>query len=123
MIQSIVGTPSYNKKRISVSQKRQITIPLEFFKIVGIGHEVECFVQNNEIVIRPVREISGEFDEQILADLISHGYSGEELLEKFKEMRKKIRPAVESLISDAKQAAEGKGEYVTYKDVFGTEDK
>jgi bifunctional DNA-binding transcriptional regulator/antitoxin component of YhaV-PrlF toxin-antitoxin module len=58
------------KKRISVSQKRQITIPIEFFNSIGIDKEVDCYVQNNAIVIRSVREGVGEFDEQILADLI-----------------------------------------------------
>jgi bifunctional DNA-binding transcriptional regulator/antitoxin component of YhaV-PrlF toxin-antitoxin module len=69
------------KKRISVSQKRQITIPMEFYNSLGIDKEVECYVQNNAIVIRPVRESSGEFDEQILADLIAQGLSGQELLD------------------------------------------
>ena len=95
------------KKRISVSQKRQITIPIEFFNAVGIEKEVECYIQNNAIVIRPVRENGGEFDEQILADLISQGLSGEELLARFKEIRKKIRPAVEGLIAEAERAAKG----------------
>jgi bifunctional DNA-binding transcriptional regulator/antitoxin component of YhaV-PrlF toxin-antitoxin module len=40
------------KKRISVSQKRQITIPIEFFNSIGIDKEVECYVQNNAIIIR-----------------------------------------------------------------------
>ena len=71
------------KKRISVSQKRQITIPIEFYNSVGIDKEVECYVENNAIVIRPVRESSGEFDEQLLADLIAQGLSGQELLGKF----------------------------------------
>jgi hypothetical protein len=34
----------------------------------------------------------GEFSEQILADLIAQGYSGKELLTKFKEIRRKIHP-------------------------------
>lgn len=41
------------KKRILVSQKRQITIPIEFYNDVGIEKEVECYIQNNAIVIRP----------------------------------------------------------------------
>jgi bifunctional DNA-binding transcriptional regulator/antitoxin component of YhaV-PrlF toxin-antitoxin module len=109
------------KKRISVSQKRQITIPIEFFNTLGIEKEVECYLQNNAIVIRPVRENSGEFDEQILADLISQGLSGQELLEKFKQMRRKIRPAVERLLDEAHLAAESKTQYSVYEDVFGTE--
>lgn len=111
------------KKRISVSQKRQITIPIEFFNSIGIDKEVECYVQNNTIIIRPVQENYGEFDEQILADLISQGLSGQELLEGFKEARNRIRPAVESLLEQASLAAEGKTKFSTYEDVFGKEDK
>jgi bifunctional DNA-binding transcriptional regulator/antitoxin component of YhaV-PrlF toxin-antitoxin module len=109
------------KKRISVSQKRQITIPIEFYNSVGIDKEVECYVQNDTIVIRPVRESGGEFDEQILADLIGQGLSGQELLGKFKETRRQIRPAVERLLDKAQRAAQGEAPSNTYEDVFGSE--
>lgn len=115
------GENSMFKKRISVSQKRQITIPIEFYNSVGIDKEVECYVQNNAIVIRPVRESGGEFDEQILADLISQGLSGQELLDKFKETRRSIRPAVERLLDEASLAAQGETPSNTYEDVFGQE--
>ena len=103
MLQSnqLGGVNSMLKKRISVSKKRQITIPIEFYNRLGIEKEVECYLQNDAIVIRPVRESTGEFDEQILADLISQGLSGSELLEKFKEMRRKVRPAIERLLNEA----------------------
>lgn len=109
------------KKRISVSQKRQITIPIEFYNSVGIDKEVECYVQNNAIIIRPVRESSGEFDEQILADLIAQGLSGQELLDKFKETRRQIRPAVERLLDEARLAAQDQASSEAYEDVFGPE--
>lgn len=109
------------KKRISVSQKRQITIPIEFYNSVGIDKEVECYVENNAIVIRPVRESSGEFDEQLLADLIAQGLSGQELLDKFKETRRQIRPAVERLLDEARLAAKGQAPGDSYEDVFGSE--
>ena len=108
-------------KRISVSQKRQITIPIEFYNSIGIDKEVECYVQNNAIVIRPVRESSGEFDEQLLADLIAQGLSGQELLDKFKETRRQIRPAVERLLDEARLAAKGQAPGDSYEDVFGSE--
>jgi hypothetical protein len=38
----------------------------------------------------PMREDVGEFDEQILSDLISQGYSVQELLARFKDTRRKI---------------------------------
>ena len=117
------GVSTMIKKRISVSQKRQITIPIEFFNRIGIYKEVDCYVQNNSIIIRSVREGVGEFDEQILADLISQGLSGQELLARFKDARHQIRPAVESLLEEAHLAADGKTQFSTYDDVFGTEGK
>ncbi len=108
------------KKRISVSQKRQITIPIEFYNGLGIDKEVECYVQNDTIVIRPVRDSGGEFDEQILADLISQGLSGQELLDKFKKTRRQIRPAVERLLDEARLAAKGKSSGSSYEDIYGS---
>ena len=116
-------TKAIVKKRITVSQKRQITIPIDFYNSVGIDKEVECFVQNNSIVIRPVQESSGEFDEQILADLISQGVAGQDLLNKFKETRRQIRPAAERLLDDARLAANGQGPSSTYADVFVPEEE
>ena len=110
------------KKRIAVSEKRQITIPVDFYRTLGIEDEVDCQLQDDAIVIRPAREVSGEFDEQILADLIKQGYSGQKLLDKFKETRRKISPAVKSLLNEAELAAEGKAEYKTYEELFETED-
>jgi len=70
-----------------------------------------------------VRESSGEFDEQILEDLISQGLSRNELLEKFKEMRRQIRPAVERLLDEARHAAAGKAQFSTFEDVFSAENE
>lgn len=104
-----------------MSKKRQITIPIEFYNSLGIDREVECYIHNNAIVIRPVRDSSGEFDEEILADLIAQGLSGQELLDKFKEARRQIRPAVERLLDEARLAAKGQASSETYEDVFGPE--
>ena len=80
-------------------------------------------MRGNELIIRPVKTVAGgEFAEQILAELIAEGLSGEELLSKFKEKQAQIRPAVEAMLSDAEEVAGGNGEFATYDDVFGTED-
>lgn len=91
-------------KRVSVSPKRQITIPLKFFEKLKIGREVECILKDGELIIRPVREET-EFAEEILADLIKRGLTGDELLSEFKRTRAGIRPAVERLIEEAKDQA------------------
>lgn len=117
------GVSKMNRKVLSISAKRQITIPQKFFQTLGFGDEAECVLRGNELVIRPVKTISGgEFSEQILAELIGEGLSGEILLTRFKERQAQVRPAVEAMLSEAEDVAEGKGDFATYDDIFGTED-
>jgi len=106
------------KKRIAVSPKRQITLPLAFVKQLGIEYEADCVLEQNAIKIIPVCEDAGAFDELILAELITEGYSGKQLLTKFKEKRSKIRPAVEKLLNEAEQAAAKPSLACSYEDVF-----
>ena len=121
-ITKTMGGSVMKKKRISVSQKRQITIPIDFYNTIGIENEVECYVKNDTIVIRPVRENCGAFDEEILADLIAEGYTGEKLLAEFKSARKQIRPAVEKMLDESRKAAQNPDKFDRYEDVFGLED-
>jgi len=93
-----------DSKRISVSKKRQITIPQKFFDKLNIGEEVECIMTNFEIIIRPVRQET-EFAEEILKDLIAKGFEGEQLLNEFKNTRAKIKPAIERMIEEAEIVA------------------
>ena len=118
------GSASMESKKVSISSKRQITIPQKFFTLLGFNTEAECIMRGHELVLRPVKEnTSGEFAEQILADLIRQGYSGEELLEKFKQTQRKIRPAVEAMLAEADRVAESKSGGYSLEDVFGTEDE
>ena len=114
------GSFPMEMKKVSISAKRQITIPQKFFSMLGFDTEAECIVRGNELILRPVKTQSGgEFAEQILADLISQGYGGEELLVKFKRAQKEVRPAVEMMLAAAEKAALGQAEFSTYDDVFG----
>ena len=107
-------------KIISITSKRQLTIPQKFFSFLGFADEAECFVQNGALVVRPVKSASGgEFAEQILADLLKEGLTGDALLAEFKKRQRAVRPAVEAMIADAKKAAAGQGEYYTDADVWG----
>ncbi len=92
------GSVPMEMKKVSISAKRQITIPKKFFTMLGFDTEAECMVRGNELVIRPVKaNTGGEFAEQILADLIGQGYSGNELLQHFKQAQSQVRPAVEAV--------------------------
>lgn len=117
------GNAIMEKKIVSISSKRQITIPQKFFALLGFDTEAECVVRGNELVIRPAKtNAGGEFAEYILADLIAQGLSGNELLTEFRKKQTKVRPAVEAMIADADEVAVGNGEYSTYDDIFNSED-
>lgn len=108
-----------DKKYIRISSKRQITIPKKFYYELGFEDRAECILNDGALIIKPVREDIGfDFSEEILKDLISQGYSGEELLQKFKEYSQGIKEALHNLTEEADKIAEGKAEYYTLKDVF-----
>lgn len=112
-----------DRKLLRVSSKRQITIPQAFFTKLGLSDQVDCILHGNELILRPVkRDTGGEFAEQILSDLIAEGFSGEDLLQKFKERQAQVRPAVEAVIAQAEGAAQGTEAYESYEDVFGAGD-
>ena len=119
---ALKGNSILEKKIVSISSKRQITIPQKFFAMLGFTDEAECIVRGNELVIRPARQYAGgEFAEQILADLIAQGLSGEELLTQFKKKQAQVRPAVEAMIAAAEEAAHGNTAFSSYEDIFGDE--
>jgi bifunctional DNA-binding transcriptional regulator/antitoxin component of YhaV-PrlF toxin-antitoxin module len=107
------------QKRVKITSKRQFTIPQKFFIDLGFDKDAICTMGDGFLVIQPAKnEDSGEFAEQILTELIVEGFSGQELLDEFKKRQAKIRPGIESLLKEAKEIAQGTGEYYTYDDVF-----
>ncbi|WP_077613515.1 AbrB family transcriptional regulator [Clostridium sp. Marseille-P2415] len=111
------------RKIISVSIKRQVTIPQKYFDALGFNNEAECILQEGGILIRPVRDTGGsEFSEQILADLIAQGFEGAELLERFKQQSKKVRPAVQKMIEEADALVQGTGGKTDLDKLFGAEE-
>ena len=118
----IKGGKTLERKIISVSAKRQLTIPQKYFEALGFDNEAECILQEGGLLIRPLRDTnSSEFSEQILADLISQGYQGQELLGKFKQYSKAVRPAVLKLIEESEDyARNGKGR-IPVDELFGAE--
>lgn len=118
------GSVPMEMKKVSISAKRQITIPQKFFTMLGFDTEAECLIRGNELIIRPVKtNTGGEFAEQILEDLIGQGYSGNELLQHFKQAQSQVRPAVDAMIGEAERVAASESKYDTYEDVFGGEEE
>jgi bifunctional DNA-binding transcriptional regulator/antitoxin component of YhaV-PrlF toxin-antitoxin module len=95
----------YDRKRIKISSKRQITIPAKYYDALKIDKEMECIYTEGMLILLPIRNEKSEFAEEILKDLINQGYSGEELLEEFKRMNRNVRPAVEKMIEESDDLA------------------
>lgn len=74
-------------------------------------------------MISPVKtNTGGEFAEQILTDLVSQGYSGTELLDRFKKAQREVRPTVETMMMEAEHVVASKSGYASYEDIFGGEE-
>ncbi|NLC68511.1 MAG: AbrB/MazE/SpoVT family DNA-binding domain-containing protein [Clostridiaceae bacterium] len=111
-----------DRKIISVSKKRQITIPLQFYKRLNLGNEVECILEDGKMIIKPINLEPSEFSVEILKDLVSQGYSGDELVRQFEIQSKNIKKAVAGMLEEAEAIAAGKKPAADFDDVFGPED-
>ena len=104
-------------KRVAVSSKRQLSIPKEFYDDLGIGDEVVMEVKNNSLLIKPIKEGFEDFSEEILKELVSEGYEGENLLTEFKNRKSMIKPAIERMIAETREQ-----DYVTVEELFSDEE-
>jgi len=109
------------RKIIRVTGKRQITIPQKFYEKLHFDKEIECVLADDAIVLRPLSTVDDGFTMEILKDLVSQGYSGEELITKFAEQRNNIKKAIGILIDEADEIAAGKRKGATTKEIFGEE--
>lgn len=94
------------KRRINISSKRQITIPVKYFDSLGLDKELDCIYTKDMLILIPVKKEDSAFAEEILQDLIEQGFSGEKLLTEFKKANQKVRPAIEKLIEEADKIAQ-----------------
>jgi bifunctional DNA-binding transcriptional regulator/antitoxin component of YhaV-PrlF toxin-antitoxin module len=109
------------RKIINVTGKRQVTIPLKYYEKLRFGKEVECFLTDDAIVLRPFVYADDGFTMEILKDLVSQGLSGDELVRRFAEQQRSIKNAVSVLIEEADEIAVGKRSSTTTQDIFGEE--
>lgn len=77
-------------KTIKVSAQRHLVIPKEYYEALNIGEEVTIELHEGQLVIKPVIKVSEDFAENLLEKLIEAGYSGEELVAKFKEVKQMV---------------------------------
>lgn len=85
-----MNTELIKSKNIKVSAQRHLVIPKEYYEALNIGEEVTIELHEDQLVIKPVIKVSEDFAENLLEELIAAGYSGEELVAKFKEVKQQV---------------------------------
>lgn len=79
-----------------------VTVPKSFN--VGEGVTLHPRLTDKGIFYEFVNEDDFfDFDEDILKDLVSQGVEGQELIDRFKEMKKNIPAAIDKLIGEAEE--------------------
>jgi bifunctional DNA-binding transcriptional regulator/antitoxin component of YhaV-PrlF toxin-antitoxin module len=121
-VKTKLGTTDFEKRRINISSKRQITIPAKYYEALGLSKELDCIYSNGMLILTPVKNEDPAFAEEILKDLIGQGYTGERLLFEFKKVNRQVRPAIEKILEEADNLAkELSMNYIDpTDDIFGT---
>ena len=57
-------------EKTSIPKKRQINTSLQFYKHLNLNNEVECFLEDGTIIVRPLNRVTTEFSVEVLRDLI-----------------------------------------------------
>lgn len=110
-------------KKISVSEKRQITIPKDFFDALNIGKEIECGMVDNYIIIKPIQEnFTDEFSEYILQDILKEGYKDKDILEEFKKRRNELKKAAKEFNNDIDDEIKNISNLKGINEVFGSDE-
>lgn len=80
----------FKSKSIKVSAQRHLVIPKEYYDALNIGEEVTIELHEGLLVIKPIVKVDENFAENLLEELIAAGFSGEELVAKFKEVKQMV---------------------------------
>lgn len=99
-----------DKKRVSISSRRQLSIPKEYYESLNMSDEAIVELHGNRLVIRPApteedSEQSG-FIEFIYQDVINEGYQGKKIIDEVNRRKKLIKPSVRSFIDDSIKSSE-----------------
>ncbi len=78
-------------KVVSITRKRQFTIPKKFFDALKMGKQARCYTEEGKLIIEPVHtDYIFEQTSQILREIVAENYSGEALIEEFELRKKKL---------------------------------
>ncbi len=96
------------RKRVKISSSRQFSIPKEYYDALGMGDEAIVELHENRLVIRPAPKEDPDdnyFTEFIYQDVINEGFEGSDIMKEVNKRKKKIKPAIDAFVEDARKNA------------------
>jgi len=100
------GGISMSKNKIAtITQKRQITIPKDFFEELNLKPgKIKCYIEDGKIILEPLDSSNvWDFSTTILKELVSEGYEGDELLKEFKNRKTMLKESMAAMVAEAKE--------------------
>ena len=110
-------------RRVKVSKQRQINIPKDFYDALDLVDEALVEFTGKEIIIRSAEVEQVDFSVDILNDLTDQGYSGQELIRKFSEIKRNIPRALEELKKETMNLPTINGTLDDYLDSWEDDDE
>lgn len=115
--------PEKPVRRVRVSKQRQINIPKDFYDALDLDDEALIEFTGKEIIIRSAEVEQVDFSVDILNDLTNQGYSGQELIKKFSEIKRNIPRALDELKKDTMSLPTINGSLDDYLDSLEDDDE
>ena len=97
-------------RRVKVSSKRQITIPIDIYERQGFGEYALLTETEAGLIVEPMRLVDNdeELTVKLLRYLIEQGCEGEELLRKYEELKPQFKSFYQAVMRSEKAIDEGR---------------
>jgi len=113
----------HEPQTIKISSKRQITIPAAWYREKRFTDYALLEWTDEGLLIKPIDVEREDITVHILRELVEQGYSGDELVEKYVEMKGKVTPIEKYLLEGEADIAEGKVDSRPVEEFFEETDK
>ena len=110
-----------HKEIVKASADGSITVPKGLCEQIGVIANAECIIRNNEIIIRPFRDSTGDSIEGLLIkELMSKGFGYDELEEEYDRVRPLFYAATKRTAEICRSAFENSAELCEIDELLGT---
>lgn len=99
------GISMYESKIATITQKRQVTIPKDFFEELDLKPgKINCYIEDGKIILDPLDYSNvWDFSTTIITELVNEGYEGNELLQEFKNRKNMLKESMAAMIAEARE--------------------